>query len=169
MIMSTQQSAQDEAEIRALLARYVRGVDRADIEMIKSCFHPDATENHGPFQGSGIEFAERPSRKTLATRSMHHLLGQTLLEIDGDTAQSETYFSCSLVRRKSEDDPYRFVEAWGRYVDRIERRDSGRWLIARRRVVMDHTRESELGQLWTDEAAYLAGSRYPTDPVYQLE
>ncbi len=57
------------------------------------------------------------------------------IEIDGDTAHSETY--CLFCQRRR--DGERVLEFGGaRYIDRLERRD-GEWRIAARRTVMDWT------------------------------
>src|SRR5262249_11432964 len=44
----------DEQAIRRVLARYCRGIDRLDQDLVRSCYHPDATEAHGTFTG-GLE------------------------------------------------------------------------------------------------------------------
>ena len=44
-------SARDE--IRELLTRYCRGVDRMDAELIASAYHPDAIDEHGMTQFTG--------------------------------------------------------------------------------------------------------------------
>jgi len=32
----------DERDIRNVLTRYCRGIDRIDMELVRSCYHPDA-------------------------------------------------------------------------------------------------------------------------------
>ena len=36
----------DHSEIRDVLARYARGIDRADGELLKTCYYADAIEEH---------------------------------------------------------------------------------------------------------------------------
>src|SRR5262245_17777267 len=43
----------DKQAIQEVLARYCRGVDRADLELLRSVYHPDAIDNHGTFNGNG--------------------------------------------------------------------------------------------------------------------
>ncbi|MBT5754390.1 MAG: SnoaL-like domain-containing protein [Acidimicrobiaceae bacterium] len=37
----------DKDEIRDVLMRYGRGVDRLDEELLRSCYHPDSHDDHG--------------------------------------------------------------------------------------------------------------------------
>jgi hypothetical protein len=122
----------DRQEIADVLARYCRGVDRCDAELVNSAFHPDAVDEHSYRRLSGTEvgpfLAER--MRTTFKRSLHCLL-QSRVEIDGDAAGGETYFVAWLVR---EEDGHDVVDqAAGRYIDRFERRD-GEWRISRRVV-----------------------------------
>ena len=47
----------DEQAIRRLLVDYCRGVDRGDEALVASVYHPDATDDHGRFKGTGLDFA----------------------------------------------------------------------------------------------------------------
>ncbi len=40
--------------IYELQCRYCRGIDRMDQALVRSCYHPDATDEHGSFSG-GVE------------------------------------------------------------------------------------------------------------------
>ena len=46
------------AEINDVLQRYIRGIDRVDMEVVSSCYHPGAYDDHGQFQGTVEEFTE---------------------------------------------------------------------------------------------------------------
>ena len=49
----------DKQEIHELHARYCRGVDRLDADLIRSVFHDDAVEHHPPwFDGSADEYVD---------------------------------------------------------------------------------------------------------------
>jgi hypothetical protein len=37
--------------IQDVLYRYARGVDRRDWELVRSVYHPDATDDHGGYRG----------------------------------------------------------------------------------------------------------------------
>jgi ketosteroid isomerase-like protein len=126
----------DESEIRAVLARYARGIDRRDMDTVRSCYHPDATDAHGQYNGSVEGFIQNSiSRWTGKSESMTHTFGQSLIEIDGDKAWVESYCVC-YIRLKPEQDGGTPMDRLGniRYVDLFERRN-GKWLIAQRKVV----------------------------------
>ena len=47
----------DLESIRDVARRYCRGVDRLDLEEMKSAYWPDATDDHVTFVGNAWEFA----------------------------------------------------------------------------------------------------------------
>lgn len=126
----------DESEIRALLARYARGIDRRDMDTVRSCYHPDATDAHGQYNGDVEGFIQNSiSRWTGRSEAMTHHFGQALIEIDGDAAWAETYCLC-YIRLRPEEQGGSAMDRLGiiRFVDRLERRN-GEWRIANRKVV----------------------------------
>ena len=80
-------------EIRDVLYRYCRAVDRGDRELLKSVYHADATDNHGTFRGSGMEFADHivDAMDEVNHVGQHHITN-ILMEIEGDAAAVESYF-----------------------------------------------------------------------------
>ena len=49
-----------ESEIRDVIFRYCRGVDRKDFALVRSAFHDDATLDYSPFfKGDVNQFLER--------------------------------------------------------------------------------------------------------------
>nr|QQZ49247.1 nuclear transport factor 2 family protein [Phenylobacterium glaciei] len=47
----------DKQAITEVLFNYCRAVDRADIALLTSCYHDDATEDHGgTFSGSAADY-----------------------------------------------------------------------------------------------------------------
>lgn len=160
-----QDTLADTAEINALLARYVHSMNRANPEVIKSCYHPDSIEEHGPYKGTGAEFVDAP--RELVVQSVLHVLGiPHFVSLDRSLACTETGFVCTMYVKFAAAEPPVFVEAYGRFLDRLERRGGGPWLIAHRRVVIDHSRETAQGQPWRAEQHYLRGLRTKDDPVY---
>ena len=95
-----------------------------------------------------------------------HKLGQALIEIEGDTAHSETYAICHHVVASDDEEGARdesdFVMGI-RYVDRLERRD-GEWRIADRQLLWEWVRTDPLTPL---DASWTPGIAGPSDPVMQ--
>lgn len=117
----------DKQDIRECLTRFSRGMDRLDREIYMSAFWPDGTMAAGPFVGAPAECWDWASAMhrdwQIAT---HHDLLNTTIEIDGDTAHSETYYM--FVARNNDESVWL---AGGRYVDRLEKRGD-EWKIALR-------------------------------------
>lgn len=152
----------DEAEILAAIHRYCRGVDRADEELIRSAYHPDATDDHGSFKGLAGEFAARVN-ESHATRwtSTMHMVANHSAAIDGDVADTETYVVAYLRRI----DGSRVDVVGGRYVDRFEKR-AGDWRIARRVYVCEWSAAMESSGALIDAGSYVGGSRDRADISY---
>lgn len=126
----------DESEIRSVLARYARGIDRREMDVVRSCYHPDATDAHGQYNGDVEGFIQNSiARWTGRSESMTHQFGQSLIEVDGDTAWAESYCLC-YIRLRPEAEGETPMDRLGiiRFVDLFERRD-GEWRIAHRKVV----------------------------------
>ncbi|MFA7440540.1 MAG: nuclear transport factor 2 family protein [Sphingomonadaceae bacterium] len=125
----------DSNEIYAVIARYCRGVDRGDVDLIRSVYHEDATDDHGMFKGLGVDFAPWiVDWNRTNIRLSQHFIGNFLCEVDGDVAFTETY--CISF---SEDFNGNNATVYNRYIDRFERRN-GEWKIASRVCVLDLTR-----------------------------
>lgn len=125
-------------EIADVIHRYARGIDRIDMDLVRSCYHPDAYDDHGSMKGNVDEFiagAEQFLPKFVATM---HFMGNMLIDLDGDVARAETY-AVAYHREQLADGSGR-DDIWGiRYVDRFEKRD-GNWLIAYRVVAQEWRR-----------------------------
>lgn len=128
-----------EAAIRDVQIRYCRAVDRMDFDLLRSCFHPDATAEYGFFQGGVDAFVEMAGRELQAYTGTVHFTGNQLVEVDGDSAWAEHYTTASHRCPADEAGPLRDYVAIVRYVDRMERRN-GDWRIARRILVLDSSR-----------------------------
>jgi ketosteroid isomerase-like protein len=124
-----------EYEIRQVMARYARGIDRKDRDLVRSCYHPDATDEHLTYSGSAEGYiATLWSNDRF--RATHHHLGAPLIEIRDDVAEVETYCTSTHIVRRDEDGPERVWILWVRYEDRFEKR-LGAWRIAERVVRFD--------------------------------
>lgn len=122
----------DKQAIREALEAFSRGMDRFDREAYLSAFWEDGTMAAGPFVGSpadcwdwAVPMHEEGQILT------HHALLQSNIDLDGDTAHSETYYQF-VARNRDES----IVLAGGRYIDRFERRN-GEWRIALRTNIIE--------------------------------
>lgn len=154
----------DKQELTELNARWCRAVDRGDLELLLSCYHPDSRDNHGEFAGSGAEFAHNITQNRQTSGGSHHLLGSQLFEVVGDRATGEVYYDFHGVLAGS----HRVYKSFGRYLDVYERRD-GEWRILERTVVGEWRGEIQAvdtvlhGELGMDRPAL-----HPDDLVYRL-
>jgi hypothetical protein len=159
------QSVSDHIEIRDLLARYCRGIDRGDKALIASVYHDDAYDDHGTFKGSPREFAEVVVDRMDGTGVIgQHNVTNVLIELDGDRARGESYF----VTWNPEADATgmgRLMLVLGRYLDTFERRD-GVWKIATRQVVIDWTQPEADGSVWPRLQHFSQGGRRERDPSH---
>lgn len=149
---------EDRSEIEQVLYAYARAVDRADWDLLRSVYHPDAYDDHGGYQGDVEGFiAYVIARHKDLEHSAHHLSNILIDFRSEDVAVVETH--CQAFQR-FRPGPRRIL-AFGdeaeivapgksaarivgvlRYVDRFERRE-GRWAIAQRTVVS--------GDLWIEQ------------------
>ena len=160
----------DKDEIRDVIMRYGRGVDRLDEELLRSCYHPDSHDDHGHWKGNGHDFAAFIVT-SLPARTHHstHAVTNCLVELDPEDANVARAESTSLAHlRRTDDDGVEWLDVFaGRYVDRFERR-SGVWRIAHRVVVHDWSTSTRLA----DDAfplpmdAFVQGTRDRSDLVY---
>ncbi|HEX7761179.1 MAG TPA: nuclear transport factor 2 family protein [Caulobacteraceae bacterium] len=160
------------AEIAEVVMRYCRGFDRCDREMLLSCFHPGATHEHGAFTGLSSNFCDRGLETVRAVVLTHHQLGQISIELDGERAYAESYFT-SYHRFGPQPppggEPHEDRIMGGRYIDRFERRD-GVWRIAHRQGVNEWLRyEAPSDRGFFARPASERGRRDRDDPVYRRD
>lgn len=161
----------DHSEIRDVLARYARGIDRADAELLKSCYHPDAIEEHaGNYEGNAHAYVEEAMPRVMQMGPMQHLLGSSHIDVDGDTAYVETYV-WTFVRLQAEQGEMDTLTG-GRLVDRFERR-GGEWKIAHRWTVFDWNRDTPSAEGWClglfdfSKKGARQGQKGKSDPSYE--
>jgi ketosteroid isomerase-like protein len=136
----------DRQEILAVLARYARGVDRADAELLSSCYHEDAIEEHGTtFAGPASEYIAGAMQRLRVMGPMAHYLCSSHIDFDGDTAWVESYV-LTFARFDGEAGATDTLTG-GRLCDRFERRD-GEWRIAHRRMTFDWNRDMAANEGW---------------------
>jgi ketosteroid isomerase-like protein len=155
----------DKLECTELVTRLARAIDRCDAALLAELFHPDATDDHGRFQGTASEFIAWVIPLLRTMKQTQHVIGQCLIEVDGDRAVGESYFVAHHTVPGPDGDL--FSLAAGRYLDRFERRD-GVWKIAHRHAVYDwNSTEKSTDSFNRDEPGAMAfGARGAGDPSY---
>src|SRR3954452_2285724 len=139
-------------EIREVVLRYCRGLDRLDADLLAGAYLPGALDDHGVFVGDAGEFCERVLASHRRYEATMHCVLNHLVELDGpDDARGEAYV-LAYQRRTVEDGTPVLDTWWGRYADRYARRE-GRWGIAHRVVVHEWTRRSPRGEPMPMETA----------------
>jgi hypothetical protein len=81
----------DRQAIADVVLRYCRGIDRLDLELVRSCYHADATDDHGTFSGTRDEYVDWVAGVLARFTGTMHVVANQLVEVDGDDARSETY------------------------------------------------------------------------------
>jgi hypothetical protein len=152
----------DREEIRDCLHRYTRGVDRADQELIRSAFHEDGIDCHGPVTGSVDDFLGWWLPEQDAREATQHYLTNVVIDLDGDVAHVESYFFVTIKLLARED----LAFSGGRYTDRLERRD-GEWRIAVRVVHVEWTATGDAPNMGAMLARCHRGTRDRSDAVYE--
>ena len=153
--MSSTQSWVDKSALTELVARLSAAVDRADKAAIVDCYRPQSFDDHGAFKGTGSEFADMicATGGRAGQLTMHHLLGQSVFDIEGDNAWGETFFVMHALINGQ------VTASYGRYIDYFQRLGDV-WKLAYRRVVPDVTIPGD------DPTQYWPSRRDQTDPRY---
>lgn len=182
--------AAHRSEIANLLGLYCRAIDRLDVDLLRSVYHPDAVDDHGAMKLNAHEFAEKIIAMLGAMcESTLHTVTHSVIEIDGTRATSESYFVAthSIAANESA------IEQWfgptylaeqrkagtlglrheyvcmGRYLDELERRD-GTWRIARRQITNEWAVSRPEGRVTegVPGAFSVEGRRDRQDPAYLI-
>jgi hypothetical protein len=153
-----------ERAISLVIHRYAHAADRGDVDLMESCFWPDATLDIGIFRGDAQAFVDGLRNAPVdPTRISRHLLGNILIEVNlaEGRARAETYCVGGGRMRDAEG---RLVErvAHVRYVDRFEERNN-EWRIHRRVVAFDWTTTGSVEENDLVRPEYTVGRRGPED------
>lgn len=159
-------SLADRQAIHDVVLTYCRGIDRLDRGLVASCFHEDAVDTHGSFEGTADEFIEWAFKLLDRYDATMHLVANHLATIDGMTAIAETYGVA--YHRSSNPDPRRNLTVGFRYLDRFERRQNGPWRIARRIATTEWVTAPTSGSEWPIPTTSAVGQRNDSDPLYLL-
>jgi hypothetical protein len=128
------QALLERDKIRDCVVRLARGEDRRDAALISGAYWPDSTTDYGVFAGSFDAYLAWVVPGSDAIPCTQHVLGQSLIALDVETARVETQvLSYHRVNMGEEE---RDTMVGGRYLDRMEKR-GGEWRIAERTMLYD--------------------------------
>jgi hypothetical protein len=161
------QAMLDHHEITQTLAEYCHGCDRCDEGHMASVYLKDSWDDHGSVKATGPEFARVMTARILRdTETLSHMLGQSLIKVEGDEAGAETYF-LAVMRNTAADGSPGCHQLGGRFLDRLVR-DNGRWRIKERVVVRDWSLSVPVEQDYFAAAQLRAGFRSDDDHSYAV-
>jgi ketosteroid isomerase-like protein len=139
--------------IAGALARHSQGVDRADVELLKSAYHAGASVEYGFFNGPATELATilaQAQRKNAVTL---HRTSNIWARVKGARARSESYVMAYMEHGIGAQAVQRLIG--GRYLDEHECRE-GEWRLTKRKYVMDWNTNRRSTASWPDPPASLA-------------
>lgn len=170
MYANTLESLLAKQDITDCLARYARGVDRGDADLLHSCYFDDSIEEHGSsFTGNARDYVSGAMKRLAKAGVMAHYLCNAHIELDGDTAWVESYL-LTFARFGTADAPVDTLTG-GRVVDRFERR-AGEWRIAHRKMAFDWNHDMPTNEAWCqglfkpDDPRMIMGTRGQGDLSY---
>jgi hypothetical protein len=150
--------------IRRVLNNYCRALDRMDKTLARSVWHADGTAlYHDIFEGSGHGFVDWVWKAHAAMERHSHQIANAIIEVDGNTAVSETYVTVVLWTKPDADGGQQEIIGRGRYLDRWSLRE-GHWAITHREHILDIQTLHPL----TPGYVSAASMRDETDPSFRL-
>ncbi|MBU6267616.1 MAG: nuclear transport factor 2 family protein [Sphingomonadales bacterium] len=133
------QRVSDRQEILACIQRESRARDRQDIAAIEACWWPDGVDEHGPVITKVPDYAKRANLGHSMNFNMtSHNITNHICELDGDTAHCESYVIGGLYWL----DGKSTTIAFGRYLDRMEKRD-GEWRMLVRKCTIEMSADTD--------------------------
>src|SRR5262249_20056381 len=128
----------DHHEIRTVIAEYCHACDRADAKLMASLYAgQESFDDHGLVCAPGPDYAREMTDLVLRrTEAVSHIVGQSLIQVNGDEAVAETFFLGLMRLHPANGAAPRLNQLAGRFVDKFVRID-GAWKIKHRIAVRD--------------------------------
>jgi hypothetical protein len=188
--LETLMAGAERAAIENVLGTYCRAIDRMDVQLLKSVYHPDGIDDHGAMCLNAHEFAEQiiQTLSQVCVYSMHTVT-HAVIDVRDGVASSEAYYLGYHTVASGEEAVGRFFGprylqaqrdagmldrrheyvCGGRYLDVLQKRD-GVWRIFRRRITNEFSvcRPEETTSEGIPGMFNKPGRRDRSDPVYQL-
>jgi hypothetical protein len=136
----------EREKIRDCIVRLARGEDRRNADLISASYWPDSTSDYGVFVGSFDKYLAWVVPGSPAIAVTQHVLGQTLIELQGDAASAETHVTSYHRINMGEEE--RDTVIGGRYLDKFEKR-RGEWRISHRLMLYDWFQDFGVSVDWS--------------------
>ena len=136
-------------EIYELCCRYMRGLDRLDAPLMLDQFWEDGWCEFGIHNSDPEAFIEFAMSALQGHAANQHLIGNSLIDVEGDEAFGEIYFQA--YHKVPTDDGHEDLIISGRYLDRYEKREDI-WKFAYRSELVDWSRTSPTNDLYFELA-----------------
>jgi len=130
------QALLDRDAIRDCLARLARGEDRRDAQVLSACFWPDSTFDYAMYKGTFPEYLAWVVPGADVIIDTTHVLGQSVIELDGTLAKVETHVMSYHRVDMGEEEENHDTCIGGRYLDVFEKRGEV-WAIKDRTMLYD--------------------------------
>lgn len=154
----------DRQDILDCIIRECRARDRQDVEQITSCWWEDGVDEHGAVVTFAPDYPERANAgHRWGFQATSHNITNHICDIDGDTANCESYVVGGLFWKDSQ----KTSIAFGRYLDRLEKR-GGEWRIMVRRCTIEMTADADPSWVFSDAVkGFLKHQWSREDPSYE--
>ncbi len=124
----------DRIAIMDVMVKYGTSVDAREMDRYRSCFTDDVlVVGYGPEDMEGadtyLDYVITALENFPATQ---HMMGNQVVDIDGDTAHARTDVQATHVLKE---DPDAIMTLWATYVDDMVRGSDGQWRIKRHELV----------------------------------
>ena len=162
----TLQALVAKQEIYELCCRYMRGLDRHDSQLMLDQFWQDGWCEYGFFNSSPADFIAFCMQALKEHVANQHMIGNVLIELDGDQAYGEVYFQA--YHKVPADTGFEDMIIAGRYRDRYECRD-GVWKFAYRSEIVDWSRTQTTNDSYFDMAPQCIRGGRQDDPIYRRD
>ena len=145
-----------------LNALYGRSLDRCDLPLLTSLFHPDATASFGILETTAAQFCPSVLDVMGGLRRTAHSLANEWFDVRGDHAAGEYYLFSAFSYEEAGNGVEGFVG--GRYAAQFERR-AGVWKYAHLMLVIDWNMNNPSTAQWHLRFG-VRGDRKPADLLY---
>ncbi|QTD57415.1 nuclear transport factor 2 family protein [Parasphingorhabdus cellanae] len=152
--------------IQDLAALYMRGLDRLDRDLFRAQFWDDAFLDYGIYAGGADGFADFCMAALEGHDRNHHIIGQHIIDIDGDEGFGEVYYQAYHKVPQESGEPHD-VFVSGRYLDRYEKRGDV-WKFAYRSEIVDWASDMPSSDQFLDPRM-IVGKRKPDDSLYDRQ